>query len=178
MCRPNAVSMTVEIGVLTATPPIDITLEVCPANGGACKSILVTNSLGGSVTIDQTDLPPLQPGGSYTVTHLQSQRTRPITVNLRAVFGLSLNTVMPVVSTPNHRPGADSRRRRHRHLPDQQCPQHHLLAGRRPAHQRSAGVGPGHHAHQSERHARAAVREPGRRSRPTAWASARSISGW
>ena len=93
----DAVSMTVEIGILNASVPIDVSLTVCPVSGGACKSIVVTNSLGGSVTIDQTDLPPLQAGGSYVVRTCNLSGT-PITVNLRATFLLSSTTVRPVIS--------------------------------------------------------------------------------
>ncbi len=94
----DAVSMTISLGVISATPPIQIVLDVCPANGGACKSTLITNTLGGSVTIDQTDLPPLQPGGTYVV-RVCNRATTAVTVNIRATFELSFNTVQPVVST-------------------------------------------------------------------------------
>jgi subtilisin-like proprotein convertase family protein len=99
----DAVSMTVEIGILKASIPIDVTLQVCPANGGACKSVTITNTLGGSVTIGQTDLPPLQAGGSYTVNTCNLAQT-PITVNIRAIFSLSLNTIMPVVTAQTTNP--------------------------------------------------------------------------
>ena len=78
----------------------------------------MTNALGGQVTIDQTDLPPLQVG-TYRVRTC-NLATTPVTVNIRAVFGFSLNTILPVLSDAHHCARADSRRRRHRHLPDQQ----------------------------------------------------------
>ena len=77
---------------------------------------------------------------------------------------------------PNHRAGADPGRRRYRHLSDQQ-PQGIIssldvgLLIQRPAHLR-----PRDHPDQPQRHAHPAVREPGRDSPPTGWASARSIS--
>ena len=92
----DAVSLTVDLGVVTASPPIQLTLQVCPASGGTCKSLFITNTLGGSVTIDQTDLPPLQSGGSYIVRTC-NLNTTPVTVNLRARFNLSFNTITPVV---------------------------------------------------------------------------------
>ena len=93
----DAVSMTVELGIVSASAAIQVTLQVCPADGGTCKNILVTNTLGGLVTIDQTDLPPLQAGGSYVVRTCNLS-TESITVNLRARFGLSLNTIIPAVT--------------------------------------------------------------------------------
>jgi subtilisin-like proprotein convertase family protein len=99
----QATSMTVSIGILQASLPIDVTLEVCPSSGGACKSVVITNTLGGSVTIDQTDLPPLQPGGSYTVRTCNLANS-PITVNIRAIFSLSFTTVMPVVTAQTTAP--------------------------------------------------------------------------
>jgi subtilisin-like proprotein convertase family protein len=93
----QAVGMTVAIGIINASLPIDVTLEVCNAFSGGCKNVVITNTLGGSVTIDQTDLPPLQPGGTYTVRTCNLANT-PITVNIRATFELSFNTVMPVVT--------------------------------------------------------------------------------
>ena len=74
-----------------------------PPTAAACKSIVITNTLGGSVTIDQTDLPPLQAGGSYTVSTCNLANT-PITVNIRAIFSLSLNTIMPVVTAQTTAP--------------------------------------------------------------------------
>jgi subtilisin-like proprotein convertase family protein len=93
----DATSVTVTVAVVTAPLPIDYTVTVCPANGGPCKSVLVTNALGGSVVIDQTDLPPLAGGTSYTVTTC-NLGTSPITVNIRAVFGFSFNTIIPIVT--------------------------------------------------------------------------------
>ena len=109
---PDAVGMTVDVSIISATPPIQLTLQVCPTDGGACKNILVTNTLGGSITIDQTDLPPLQAGGSYVVRTCNLSTT-PITVNLRASFNLSLNTITPVVTAEDHRGSTDPRRRRY-----------------------------------------------------------------
>ncbi len=94
---PEAVGLTVALSVVSATPPIQITLQVCPGDGGDCKGILITNTLGGIVTIDQSDLPPLQPGTSYTVRTCNLSTT-PVKVNLRARFSLSLNTINPIIS--------------------------------------------------------------------------------
>ncbi|MCX6917082.1 MAG: hypothetical protein NT167_29265, partial [Verrucomicrobia bacterium] len=52
---PEAVGLTVALSVVSASPPIQITLQVCPGDGGDCKGILITNTLGGIVTIDQSD---------------------------------------------------------------------------------------------------------------------------
>jgi subtilisin-like proprotein convertase family protein len=100
---PEAVGMTVDLGVVSGTPPIKITLQICPAAGGDCKGILITNTLGGAVTVDQTDLPPLQAGGTYVVRTCNLD-TRAVTVNLRAKFSLSLNTITPVVSVQTTTP--------------------------------------------------------------------------
>ena len=93
---PNATSLTIDVAVVSATGPVDFSIELCPLNGGTCKSTEVTNAIGGAVTIDQTDLPPLQVG-TYTVRTCNLTPT-PITVNIRATFGFSLNTVRPILS--------------------------------------------------------------------------------
>ena len=94
---PNAVSLTIDIVVKAATGPIDLSLDLCPLAGGPCKSTEITNAIGGSVTIDQTDLPPLTVG-TYRV-HTCNLTPTPITVNIRATFAYSLNTLRPVLST-------------------------------------------------------------------------------
>ncbi len=94
---PNAVSLTVTVAVVSATGPIDYTIEVCPLEGGVCKSTEVTNSLGGSVVTDQADVPPLH-AGTYRIRICNVADTA-ITVNIRAVFGYSLNTIQPIIST-------------------------------------------------------------------------------
>src|ERR1019366_9209714 len=75
----------------------DLSLDLCPLAGGPCKSTEITNAIGGSVTIDQTDLPPLAVG-TYRV-HTCNLTPTPITVNIRATFAYSLNTLRPVLST-------------------------------------------------------------------------------
>ena len=92
----NATSLSITVAVVSATGPIDFSIDVCPLDGGACKSTEVTNAIGGEVTIDQTDLPPLQ-AGTYRVRTCNLTPT-PITVHIRAVFGFSLNTLRPVLS--------------------------------------------------------------------------------
>ncbi len=92
----NATSLTITVAVVTATGPIDFSIDLCPPNGGPCKSTLVTNAIGGEVTIDQTDLPPLQVG-TYRV-HTCNLASTAITLHIRAVFGFSQNTVRPVLS--------------------------------------------------------------------------------
>ncbi len=94
----NAISMSVTGAVVTATPPIDFTLTVCPTTGNACKSTEVTNAIGGGVTTDLNDIPPLFPGTEYSVRTCNLGLT-PITINLRAFFEFSQNTVLPVLST-------------------------------------------------------------------------------
>ena len=69
---------------MTASPPIIFSIDLCPFNTSNCKSTLVTNSLGGSVTIDLTDTPPLQPGGTYTV-RICNLGVTPITLNIKAI---------------------------------------------------------------------------------------------
>ncbi|MGO8926542.1 MAG: S8 family serine peptidase [Limisphaerales bacterium] len=93
----NAISLSVTVAVVSATGPVDFSIAVCPPGGGPCKSTLVTNAIGGSVTIDQTDLPPLAVG-TYEVQICNLAGTA-ITVHILAVFGFSQNTVTPVLST-------------------------------------------------------------------------------
>jgi subtilisin-like proprotein convertase family protein len=94
---PNATSLSITVAVVTATGPIDFSIDLCPPNGGPCKSTEVTNAIGGEVTIDLTDLPPLQVG-TYQVRTCNLASTD-ITLHIRAVFGFSLNTLRPVLST-------------------------------------------------------------------------------
>jgi subtilisin-like proprotein convertase family protein len=57
----EATNLTVEVTLLAGTGPIG--LEVCPLeNRIGCKSITITNGIGGSVSIDFLDDPPLQEG--------------------------------------------------------------------------------------------------------------------
>jgi sugar lactone lactonase YvrE/subtilisin-like proprotein convertase family protein len=93
----NAISLTIEEAVVSATGPVDFSIALCAPNGGACKSIQVTNALGGSVTVGQTDLPPLQTG-TYMVRTCNLTPT-PITLNIRAIFGFSQSTIIPVLTT-------------------------------------------------------------------------------
>ena len=80
------------------------TLTVCPLQGTtSCKSTEVTNSLGGGVTTDLNDIPPLLPGTEYSIRTCNLGLT-PITLNLRAFFGFSQNTVLPVVTTNTVQP--------------------------------------------------------------------------
>ena len=102
---PNAVSLTVDAGIITATPPILFSIELCPFGGGTCKSTLVTNAVGGSVIIDLTDTPPLQPGTTYTLRTCNLGVT-PITLNLKATIGTSLNTLFPAITLTNTLPQA------------------------------------------------------------------------
>jgi subtilisin-like proprotein convertase family protein len=91
----NAISLTITVAVVTATSP-DFSIDLCPLAGGACKSTLVTNAIGGSVTLDQTDLPPLTVG-TYKV-HICNLAGTAMTVHILAVFGFSQNTLTPVLS--------------------------------------------------------------------------------
>ena len=93
----DAISLTVTVAVVSATGPIDYTIEVCPLAGGGCQQTEVTNALGGAVTIDQTDIPPLQ-AGTYRV-RVCNRATTDITVNIRVVLRYSSLTVHPFVST-------------------------------------------------------------------------------
>ena len=93
----DATSMTIDVGIISATPPIQLTVQVCPTDGGNCKSIAITNTLGGSVTIDQTDLPPLQPNATYSVRICNFANTS-VKLNIKATFGRSFTTVMPVAT--------------------------------------------------------------------------------
>jgi subtilisin-like proprotein convertase family protein len=92
----NAISLSITVAVVKATGPVAFSIDLCPPGGGPCKSTLVTNAIGGSVTIDQTDLPPLQVG-TYRV-QVCNLAAAAMTVNIRAVFGFSQNTIRPVVS--------------------------------------------------------------------------------
>jgi subtilisin-like proprotein convertase family protein len=92
----NATSLSITVAVVTATGPVDFSIDLCAPNGGPCKSTLVTNAIGGEVTIDQTDLPPLLVG-TYRV-HICNLAQTDITLHIRAVFGFSLNTIRPVLT--------------------------------------------------------------------------------
>jgi subtilisin-like proprotein convertase family protein len=92
----NATSLSITVAVVSATGAPAFSIDLCPPGGGPCKSTLVTNALGGSVTIDQTDLPPLQVG-TYRV-QVCNLAAAAMTVNIRAVFGFSQNTLRPVLS--------------------------------------------------------------------------------
>jgi subtilisin-like proprotein convertase family protein len=92
----NATSLSITVAVVSATGPVDFTIDLCAPNGGPCKGTEVTNLIGGEVTIDQTDLPPLQVG-TYRV-HICNLESTAFTVHIRAVFGFSLNTIRPVLS--------------------------------------------------------------------------------
>ncbi len=95
---PNAISLTIEVGVVTATPPIDFTIELCTLDGASCKGVQVTNSVGGTVTIDLTDTPPMLPDTIYTVRICNLAETA-ITLNIHATIGYSLATLIPTVTT-------------------------------------------------------------------------------
>ncbi len=99
----NAISMSITAAVVTATPPIDFTLTVCPQAGLGCKSVEVTNAVGGGVTTDLTDQPPLLPGTTYTVRTCNLGLTA-ITINLRGSFTFSEDTILPVLSTNTVQP--------------------------------------------------------------------------
>jgi subtilisin-like proprotein convertase family protein len=99
----NATSLTITVAVMSASAPVDFSLDLCPLAGGPCKSVEVTNNIGGSVTIDQTDLPPLTVG-TYKVHTCNLDPVNAITVNIRAVFGFSQNTVRPILSATNTAP--------------------------------------------------------------------------
>lgn len=95
---PNATSLTVEVGVLSATPPIGFTVELCTLDGASCKGVLVTNNVGGTVTIDLTDTPPMVPDTIYKVRICNLAETA-ITLNIHATIGYSLTTLIPTVTT-------------------------------------------------------------------------------
>jgi len=92
----NAISLSITVAVVSATGPVAFSIDLCPPGASPCKSTLVTNAVGGSVTIDQTDLPPLQVG-TYKV-QVCNLAGAAMTVNIRAVFGFSQNTIRPVLS--------------------------------------------------------------------------------
>jgi subtilisin-like proprotein convertase family protein len=92
----NATSLSITVAVVTATSTVDFSIDLCAPNGGPCKSTLVTNAIGGEVTVDQTDLPPLQVG-TYRV-HICNLASNDVTLHIRAVFGFSLSTVRPVLT--------------------------------------------------------------------------------
>jgi subtilisin-like proprotein convertase family protein len=92
----TATCLSVTAAVVTATGPVAFSVTVCPLGGTACKTVVVTNSIGGGVTIDLNDIPPLLPGTTYSVRTCNLSFT-PITLNLRASFCFSLNTVIPVL---------------------------------------------------------------------------------
>ena len=92
----NAISLSITVAVVTATGPVDFSIELCAPDGVSCKSTLVTNAIGGQVTVDQTDLPPLHVG-TYRVRICNLSQTD-VTVHIRAVFGFSSNTVRPVLT--------------------------------------------------------------------------------
>jgi subtilisin family serine protease len=94
----NATSLTIDIVVKSGNNPVNMSLELCPLGGGDCKSTLITNAVGGSLTLDDTDLPPLLVATTYRVRTCNLD-TAPITVNIRATFGFSLNTIRPILST-------------------------------------------------------------------------------
>jgi subtilisin-like proprotein convertase family protein len=93
----NATSLTIAVSIVSATGPVDLSVSLCPLYGDTCKTIQVTNGLGGSVTISETDLPPLQPGTTYRVETCNLDGT-PITVHLLATFGFSFNTFIPILT--------------------------------------------------------------------------------
>jgi subtilisin-like proprotein convertase family protein len=98
----NATSLSITVAVVSASAAVNLSIDLCPLAGGACASTVVTNTIGGSVTIDQTDLPPLQVG-TYKV-HICNLLATPITVRIRAVFTFSQNTLMPVLSAATTNP--------------------------------------------------------------------------
>ena len=69
---PNAVSLTVEAGIVTrqSAHPV-LGRDSARSTAAPARASLVTNALGGSVTIDLTDTPPLQPGRDLHRPHLQ-----------------------------------------------------------------------------------------------------------
>jgi subtilisin-like proprotein convertase family protein len=93
----NATSLSVTVAVVSASGPIDYTVEVCPANGTICKSTEVTNALGGYVVVDQTDIPPLASGTTYRIRTC-NLTPQAITLNIRATFGFSTTTIIPILS--------------------------------------------------------------------------------
>ncbi len=94
----NATSLSITVAVISASAPVDFTLQLCPLAGGQCKSTEVTNNIGGEVTIDQTDLPPLQVGATYRVHICNLDPANAITVNIRAIFGFSQTTIRPILT--------------------------------------------------------------------------------
>ena len=92
----NATSLTITVAVVSASAPVNYSIDLCPPDGSPCKSTVVSNAIGGSVTIDQTDLPPLSVG-TYRVRVCNLTDTA-ITVNIRAFFTFSQNTILPVLS--------------------------------------------------------------------------------
>ncbi len=86
---PNATSLTITTTVVFASAPVNFSIDVCPLSGGPCKSTVVSNEIGGAVTIDLTDVPPLQVG-TYRVHTCNLDPVNAIKVNIRAIFGYSL----------------------------------------------------------------------------------------
>jgi len=98
---PNAISLTVDVGVVGVDPPGEINFEVflCTFDGANCKSELVTTNVGGSVTIDLTDTPPLKPDSTYAVRICNYAKNNAITLRIHATIGYSLTTLIPTVTT-------------------------------------------------------------------------------
>lgn len=93
----QATNLTVDVSILSGTGPISI--QVCPVdNPVGCKTVFVTNGVGGSVTIDIYDDPPLT-GGFYSV-RVCNLGTGPVTVHILATITLNPFTVASSIASP------------------------------------------------------------------------------
>ncbi len=77
----EATNLTVELTILEGSGPL--TMRVCPLEeAGSCESTTISNAIGGSVTIDVYDTPPLHEG-VYSVRTC-NLGTQPVTVRILA----------------------------------------------------------------------------------------------
>jgi len=97
---PGASSLVVTANVETNTGPIDVTMQLCPLDSTAngCVSTLITNTLPNSVSISQTDTPPLTPGTYYV--QLCNTSSFPVSLFVKATIVVNSGAVaVPVPAT-------------------------------------------------------------------------------
>src|ERR1019366_10013639 len=58
----NAISLTITVAVISASAPVDFSIDLCPLAGGLCKNVAVTNGIGGAGALPLSGLPPLSGG--------------------------------------------------------------------------------------------------------------------